>query len=259
MINDKSHLRKVVNTIYIGIRDTHPRYIKLLYFYISYIEFHIFVYPPIIGKRIPVSPLPVFVFLFHPRMSHIFFLIFRKPRALSTDETRPWKRDRTRNKGVPRKNCDFQAERRRLVSPRKRTVLFRNRRFQPPLSPEFLNPMPAIMVGAKNADTVLSSAKKRAGNVNFIYSIQFPRARPSKGWPTFISTFFFLSLLSRGRKDWWKKLVKKFWKWINIEFLIAMRRRKSEIRVYFSINLLYIFVVIVPLISNCLIFHTCTF
>lgn len=187
------NLRKVVNTIYIGIRDIHPRYIKLLYFYISYIEFHIFVYPPIIGKRIPVSPLPVFVFLFHPRMSHIFFLIFRKPRALSTDETRPWKRDRTRNKGVPRKNCDFQAERRRLVSPRKRTVLFRNRRFQPPLSPEFLNPMPAIMVGAKNADTVLSSAKKRAGNVNFIYSIQFPRARPSKGWPTFISSDFFFS------------------------------------------------------------------
>lgn len=62
-----------------------------------------------------------------------------------------------------------------------------------PLSPEFLNPMPAIMVGAKNADTVLSSAKKRAGNVNFIYSIQFPRARPSKGWPTFISSDFFFS------------------------------------------------------------------
>lgn len=125
------NLRKVVNTIYIGIRDIHPRYIKLLYFYISYIEFHIFVYPPIIGKRIPVLPPPVFVFIFHPRMSHIFFLIFRKPRALSTDETRPWKRDRTRNKGVPRKNCDFQAERRRLVSPRKRTVLFRNRRSNP--------------------------------------------------------------------------------------------------------------------------------
>lgn len=52
------NLRKVVNTIYIGIRDTHPRYIKLLYFYISYIEFHIFVYPPIIGKRIPVLLLP---------------------------------------------------------------------------------------------------------------------------------------------------------------------------------------------------------
>lgn len=187
-------------------------------------------------KESQFSSSPVFVFLFHPRMSHIFFLIFRKPRALSTDETRPWKRDRTRNKGVPRKNCDFQAERRRLVSPRKRTVLFRNRRFQPPLSPEFLNPMPAIMVGAKNADTVLSSAKKRAGNVNFIYSIQFPRARPSKGWPTFISTFFFLSLLSRGRKDWWKKLVKKFWKWINIEFLIAilsMRRRESEMATIF--------------------------
>lgn len=144
-------------------------------------------------KESQFSSSPVFVFLFHPRMSHIFFLIFRKPRALSTDETRPWKRDRTRNKGVPRKNCDFQAERRRLVSPRKRTVLFRNRRFQPPLSPEFLNPMPAIMVGAKNADTVLSSAKKRAGNVNFIYSIQFPRARPSKGWPTFISSDFFFS------------------------------------------------------------------
>lgn len=80
MINDKSHLRKVVNTIYIGIRDTHPRYIKLLYFYISYIEFHIFVYPPIIGKRIPVLPPPPCSYFFFIRGCHISsFLFFESP------------------------------------------------------------------------------------------------------------------------------------------------------------------------------------
>lgn len=196
------NLRKVVNTIYIGIRDIHPRYIKLLYFYISYIEFHIFVYPPIIGKRIPVSPLPVFVFLFHPRMSHIFFLIFRKPRALSTDETRPWKRDRTRNKGVPRKNCDFQAERRRLVSPRKRTVLFRNRRSNPLVAGISESDARDNGRGKKRRHRPVVGEKASGKRELYLFHSVSTRASIQRMADFYIvGLFFFLSFLSRGRKD----------------------------------------------------------
>lgn len=211
-------------------------------------------------KESQFSSSPVFVFLFHPRMSHIFFLIFRKPRALSTDETRPWKRDRTRNKGVPRKNCDFQAERCRLVSPRKRTVLFRNRRSNPLVAGISESDARDNGRGKKRRHRPVVGEKASGKRELYLFHSVSTRASIQRMADFYIvGLFFFLSFLSRGRKDWWKKLVKKFWKWINIEFLIAMRRRKSEIRVYFSINLLYIFVVIVPLISNCLIFHTCTF
>lgn len=62
--------------------------------------------------------------------------------------------------------------------------------------------------------------------MNFIYSIQFPRARPSKGWPSFISLdkedFFFSFEWKKELMEGWKKLAKKFWKWIDIEFLIAV-------------------------------------
>lgn len=144
------------------------------------------------------------------------FLIFRwfDPRALSTGdagETRPWKRDRTRDKGVPRKNCDFQGS---DVALYHGNGPFSFETDVPTLSPEFLNPMPAIMDRAKTPTPSCRRRKsERKRELYLFYSVS-TRVHPKDGRLLYRRTrkIFFFLISFEERKELMEGMGKSSWK-----------------------------------------------
>lgn len=192
-----------------------------------------------------------FFFLPHPRCHispRIFFLIFRcfDPRALSTNARgkRIHGNVTEREIKASREKIAISRERRRLVS-RKRTVLFSKPTFQPPVAG--ISESDARDNGrGKNADTVLSSAKKRAETWTLFILFSFHvRVHPKDGrvlyrWTRKIFFFFWVEERIDGRVEKaCEKVLEMDWYWIFNRDAVDKTTRHEGV-VFFNI-VYYIF------------------